>query len=108
MGIIPDIFYYTTTTHQKATYFGDFFIGFRIFGSLPYFIGGSGGSLRRFVIFSRIMGIGEKLQIAVYRYNKMRTAPFPSSVTRRLRVPPSPKGRLIEETALLSYQTMFF
>ena len=38
----------------------------------------------------------------------MRTAPFPSSVTRRLRVPPSPKGRLIEETALFSYQTMFF
>ena len=48
------------------------------------------------------------VQIGVYRYNKMRTAPFPSSVTRRLRVPPSPKGRLIEKTALFSYQTMFF
>ena len=66
----------------------------------------------------------------------MRTAPFPSSVTRRLRVPPVslqlghdtaldarrkrlhpfttvsplryPKGRLIEEAALFLYQTMLF
>ena len=66
----------------------------------------------------------------------MRTAPFPSSVTRCLRVPPVslrlghdtaldarrkrlhpfttvsplryPKGRLIEETALFSNQTVFF
>ena len=76
------------------------------------------------------------VQMAVYQYNKMRTAHFPSSVTRRLWVPPVslrlghdtaldarrkrlhpfttvsplryPKGRINGETALFLYRTMLF